>query len=425
MPAKFWIRFLEPISTAEMGAECWRDAGLLQALSHDIRALIQENCSRWWPTAAACGSADRRLDAMDSRRILITGLSSQTGGRLARALEGDRRIEAIIGVDTADPRHELDRTEFVRVDTEHARIRRIVAAAGIDTVVDTRLVVDPLAVSVSRAHEVNVVGTRNILDACHGVGRKLVFMSSAEWYGCGPSDPAFFTEATDRSAAPATAIERDVVEAERAVLEFAARNRPATVTVLRVADAIGGDLRGSATGAARAAGGPGDLRLRSALSVHPRGRHRRRARARSPPRHPGTFNAAADGVLALSEVCSLLGKPMLPILPPWGAGFAAAQLRRLGLRIPVETVRQLRFGRGLDNRRLKATGYSYRYTSREAVLKLRAQQRLRPLLRAGAESYRYEREVEEFLRWSPSVQEARAGERADGDGPPDDADERL
>ncbi len=43
LPAKFSIRFLEPVSTAELGEECWRDAGLLEALSHDVRALIQEN----------------------------------------------------------------------------------------------------------------------------------------------------------------------------------------------------------------------------------------------------------------------------------------------------------------------------------------------------------------------------------------------
>jgi UDP-glucose 4-epimerase len=115
------------------------------------------------------------------------------------------------------------------------------------------------------------------------------------------------------------------------------------------------------------------------------------------------FNAAADGVLALSEIVAALGKPILPVLPPWGTGFAAEQLRRLGLRIPVEMLRELRYGRGLDNRRLKATGFAYRYTTREAVLQLRAQQRLRPLLRSGEAPYRYEREVEEFLRWSPSV----------------------
>jgi UDP-glucose 4-epimerase len=121
---------------------------------------------------------------------------------------------------------------------------------------------------------------------------------------------------------------------------------------------------------------------------------------------PGAYNAAGDGVLALSEVVSLLGKTMLPVLPPWGVSFAAAQLRRLGLGIPLETIHQLRYGRGLDNRRLKAAGYNYRYTSREAVLRLRAQQRLRPLLRSGGEEYRYEPDLEEFLRWSPSVQAA-------------------
>jgi UDP-glucose 4-epimerase len=125
----------------------------------------------------------------------------------------------------------------------------------------------------------------------------------------------------------------------------------------------------------------------------------------------GTYNAAADGVLALSEVAALLGKPLFPILPPWGTAVAAAGLRRLGLPVPLETLRELRFGRGLDNRRLKATGYSYRYTSREAVLKLRAQQRLRPLLRAGSETYRYEREVEEFLRRSPTVTQANEAQQ--------------
>jgi UDP-glucose 4-epimerase len=125
---------------------------------------------------------------------------------------------------------------------------------------------------------------------------------------------------------------------------------------------------------------------------------------------PGVYNVAADGVLALSEVASMLGKPLLPILPPWGMTLAAAGLRRLGFPVPLEALRELRFGRGLDNRRLKASGHTYRYTTREALLKLRASQRLRPLLRSGGDSYRYEREVEEFLRWSPSVQRAAGAE---------------
>jgi len=106
---------------------------------------------------------------------------------------------------------------------------------------------------------------------------------------------------------------------------------------------------------------------------------------------------------------------MLPVLPPWGTGFAASQLQRLGLPVPVELLQQLRFGRGLDNRRLKASGYAYSYTTREAVLKLRAHQRLRPLLRSGAESYRYEREVEEFLYTHPKIADVQVvGVQSDG-----------
>ncbi len=118
---------------------------------------------------------------------------------------------------------------------------------------------------------------------------------------------------------------------------------------------------------------------------------------------PGVYNVAGDGVLALSEVAGLLGKPYAPILPPWGTGLAAAALRRFGLRISAEMLNQLRFGRGVDNRRYKATGFRYRYTSREAVMKLGEHMRLHPIVRGAQEPYRYEREVEEFLRWSPHV----------------------
>ena len=103
---------------------------------------------------------------MNSRRVLITGLSTYWGGRLAQALESFEHVEAIIGVDSRAPTRELERTEFVRVSTQHTLIRRIVKAAEIDTVVDSRLVVDSASTSPRLAHENNVIGTLNILAAC-------------------------------------------------------------------------------------------------------------------------------------------------------------------------------------------------------------------------------------------------------------------
>jgi UDP-glucose 4-epimerase len=339
-------------------------------------------------------------------RILVTGVSSFWGGRLAQALERDERVETIIGVSPEDPTLELERTEFVRVGTQHALLRRIVQAAEIDTVIDSRLVVDSIQASPRTAHEINVIGTMNILAACGGPDspvRKVIFKSSAHYYGCERDDPAFFTEAMQRPHAPRTRLESDIVEAENAVRGFAERNKDVTVTVLRFANGLGPELRTSHR----------DLLSLPAipciLGFDPRYQFVHEDDivgclefvARNDV--PGVYNCAGDGVLVLSEVADLLGKPLAPVLPPWGTGAAAGLARRVGIRIPPEMVQQLKFGRGLDNRRLKAAGYAYRYTTREAIQAHAEAMRLRPLLRGGEEPYRYEREVEEFLRRSPTV----------------------
>jgi 1-acyl-sn-glycerol-3-phosphate acyltransferase len=43
LPAKFRIRFLEPVPTDALGESPWRDRGLVEELQADVRALIQEN----------------------------------------------------------------------------------------------------------------------------------------------------------------------------------------------------------------------------------------------------------------------------------------------------------------------------------------------------------------------------------------------
>jgi UDP-glucose 4-epimerase len=343
---------------------------------------------------------------MTSKRILITGLSTFWGGRLAQVIERDPAVDAIIGVSTEDPTCELQRTEFVRLSLQHALLRRIVHAAEIDTVIDTRLVVDSLQAPARVAHEANVLGTMNILAACGGPGspvRKVVFKSSGHYYGCEQDDPGFFTESMRRPHPPRTRLESDIVEAEKAVDGFAQRNPDVTVTVLRFVNALGPDLRTSHTRLFDLPAVP------CILGFDPRYQFIHEddlvgvLRFAAQRDLPGIHNAAGDGVLALSEVASLLGKPVAPILPPWGNSLAAAALRPLGVRVPDEVRRQLRYGRALDNRKLKAAGYSYRFTSREAVLNHAEAMRARPLRRGEGEPYRDEREVEDFLRLSPSV----------------------
>jgi UDP-glucose 4-epimerase len=354
---------------------------------------------------------------MDSRRILVTGLSTYWGGRLAQALEAFDEVEAVIGVDNEEPQVELERTEYVKVGAQHALLRRVVEAAEIDTVVDTRLVVDSTTTTSAKAHDNNIIGTMNILAACSGADspvRKVVFKSSAHYYGCEQDDPAFFDERMGRPHPPRTPIERDIVEAEASLNEFAEKNPDVAVSILRFANVLGPDVRTSHIGLFSLPAVP------MILGFDPRYQfvheddvvHALEHAVKS--KVPGVYNVAGDGVLALSEVAGLLGKPYAPVLPFWGTGLAASALRRVGVNIPPEALNQLRFGRGLDNRRFKAAGFNYGYTSREAVLKLGEHLRLHPLVRGGQEPYRYEREVEHFLRWSPHVRNAR--ERPQGYG---------
>jgi UDP-glucose 4-epimerase len=353
---------------------------------------------------------------MSSRRILITGLSTYWGGRLAEALEASEEVEAIIGVDSRDPTRELERTEFVRVGTQHSLLRRIVEAAEVDTVVDARLIIDSVWASPGRVHENNVIGTMNVLAACAGPDstvRKLVFKSSAHYYGCAHDDPAFFTEDMDRPHPPRTSLERDIVEAEAAVADFAEKSPDVSVSILRFANVLGPEVRTSHRALFELPAVP------AVLGFDPRYQFVHEDDVVGTLAHvvhadlPGVFNVAADGVLALSEVVELLGKRIAPVLPPWGTGLAAATLRRVGIQLSPEMLGQLRYGRGLDNRLLKATGFAYRYTTRETVLKLAEHMRLAPILRGAGEPYRYEREVEEFLRRSPHVRRHR-GRRREG-----------
>jgi UDP-glucose 4-epimerase len=350
---------------------------------------------------------------MTSRRILITGLSTYWGGRLAQALERDPDIEAVIGIDRTPPKLPLERTEFVQVSDAHSLIRRIVDAAEIDTVVDTRLVVDAIVTTRARAHENNVIGTLNVLAACGGPGspvRKLVFKSSARYYGSAQDDPAFFTEAMTRPHPPQTPLERDIVEAEASVRDFRAKNPDTTVTLLRFANAVGPELRTSWQSYLNLPVVP------TILGFDPRCQFIGADDMANALEHAvrldldGVFNCGADGVLALSEVIDLLGKTSVPVLPPWGTGLATRLLRRAGVPVGPELLPQLRFGRAIDNRRFKATGFRYAATTRETILALREQQRVAPILRGAGPngSYRYEAAVEEFLRFSPSVRHGNA-----------------
>ena len=160
------------------------------------------------------------------------------------------------------------------------------------------------------------------------------------------------------------------------------RNPHVTVTVLRFANGLGPALRTSLQPALRPA-----RRARAssastrAFSSSTRTTSPAAWSTRCATTSTGVYNGAADGVLVAQRGRRAAGQAARARPAAGGRpALAAGALRRAGLRISPEMLGLLRYGRGLDNRKLKATGYRYRYTSREAVIKLREHQRLAAIL---------------------------------------------
>ncbi len=340
------------------------------------------------------------------RRVLITGLGTFWGSRVAQALEADPDVDVIVGLDRHEPTVPLEHTEYVRSDESYSILARIVKAARIDTIVHTFLVVDSTQMRSRTIHEINVIGTMNLFAAASAPGstvRNVVVKSSTLVYGAHPKDPVWFSEETRRADTPKAMVERSLLEVEGYVRDFAVDNPHVNVAMLRFSNVLGPDIT---TPLAKALELP---IVPSVLGYDPRFQFVHEADVVRAilfvleGQVQGIYNVAGDGLLPWSEVAAICGKRTFP-LPPVGMGLLSAPLSRLGvIDLPPELLDLLRHGRGVDNRRLKKAGFEYRYTSAGTVADFVEAMRIRKMVGSTERAYQYERDVEQFFRHSPAV----------------------
>lgn len=305
----------------------------------------------------------------ERQRVLVTGLGSFWGGRIAQAIERDPDVDLVVGLDMSEPTVELTRTEFVRSDESYSNLARIVLDHRIDTIMHTFLVVDPTQMSASQVHEINVIGTMNLFAAAgqpDSAVSTVVVKSSTMVYGTTHRDPVWFAEDTARSGSPRHRVERSLVEVESYVRDFAADNPQVSVTLLRFSNVLGSDIVTPLSRALQLPLVPAVFGFDPRLQFVHEDDVVRALMFVLENRLAGTFNVAADGLLPWSEVVALCGKRR-GFLPPYGTGFVAGRLTRFGLPLTPEMVDLLTYGRGADNRRLKQHGFRYTHTSAGAV----------------------------------------------------------
>jgi UDP-glucose 4-epimerase len=322
---------------------------------------------------------------------------------MIQALETDPNLEMILGMGAHSPSVPFERAEFVRADQNYSIVNRIVKATQVDTILHTFMVTNSGGVSNRRVHEINVIGTMNLLAAAGAPGssvRHIVVKSSTLVYGSSARDPNTFAEDTPRSAPATHSIERALVEAESLVRDFSEDNPGTLVTVLRFANVLGPHL---STAISTSLSRPlcpfifgfdpllqfveEDDVVRALLHVTRGG-------------IPGLYNVAGEGRLPWSEVAGICGARLVPLSPY--SPLRIHPLVRL-FDLPPELGDLLRYGRGVDTRRFATTGFAYRATSAGAVQSFIRAKRLRRATGRTPASYTYESDVEQFFRHSPSV----------------------
>ena len=308
---------------------------------------------------------------MAGRRILITGVGSQVGSLLAQRLERDPEVEHVAGLDTRRPRIPLDRTEYIEADIRDPQIGRLIPATGADTIVHEQIVRQPgPAMSPLAMHDVNVIGTLQLLAACERVPtlRTIVIRGSAGVYGAEPHAPQFFKEEMAAMFPLRTRFQRDVAEIENYFETYARRHPAVSCMMLRYQPAIGSGLRTQITRYLTQPVCPTymgfDPRIQlvdieDALEALV-------AAVRNPV--SGAVNVAGPGTIGLGKMIRLSGRRALPIASPlFGAVTSTGE--RLGLDAQSEDFqRLLRYGRGVDTRRLvEEVGFTPRWSTVQAV----------------------------------------------------------
>ncbi len=339
--------------------------------------------------------------ANKKRRVLVTGVARWWGALVVQRLVEDPDVAEVIGTDIREPRYDLGRADYLKLDIRHSLIGKLVRSVGIDTVVHTLTRVDSFDLDPRRAHEMNVIGTLNLLAGCAGKDspvKRFVLKSSGHVYGSRVDMPIGLREDHRLDSNSKHQFVRDIVEVESYASDFAERNPGIDILTLRFSNSLNPDE-------------PQPLARYFDLEVVPTVAgfdptlqliHRDdcvEALYLATKRGPaGAYNIGAPGAEPLSKLLDTAGKLHAPLLPPFGLELAAFALRRSGLAsLSPQLLDLLRWGRTLSTAKAARELRFRAARDTQAALDDFIQQRRVLRYEPDRHAYQYEKELEDFI----------------------------
>jgi UDP-glucose 4-epimerase len=309
-----------------------------------------------------------------THRVLVTGAAGYLGARVVEAVaaraarDGDPSCLVATDVRTVPDAQRREGVEYLDLDVRDAGLADVLARHAIDTVVHLAAIVTPGPASNRELeYSVDVLGTRNVLEACVAAGvRRIVVTSSGAAYGYYADNPAWLTEDDPVRGNEEFAYSHHKRLVEEMLADYRRTHPALEQVVFRVGTILGETTRNQITAlferrrllAIRGSASPfvfiWDRDVAGAIE---------HAIFDGPP---GVYNVAGDGALSIQEIATRLGKRCLS-LPPGLLHAVLAVLHPLRLsRYGPEQVNFLRYRPVLDNRRLKEVfGYVPKLTSAE------------------------------------------------------------
>ena len=163
--------------------------------------------------------------------VAITGAAGYLGGRLARELCNDPRIERVLGYDVQTPTFKHPKFVFDEIDVRNPALEA--RFSGIDALVHLAFIMDPIK-DESMMRDVNVHGSHNVFHCAGRAGvRKIIYTSSAVAYGAHPDNDVPLTEDSPLRANLDFSYAAHKLEVEYVVREFRDEFRDVTMTVFR------------------------------------------------------------------------------------------------------------------------------------------------------------------------------------------------
>jgi len=309
-----------------------------------------------------------------THRVLVTGAAGYLGHSVVESLAGraarDGDPACIVATDVREVPFAKRQpgVDYLPLDVRNPGLADVPARHRIDTVVHLAAIVTPGPASNRELeYSVDVLGTRNVLEACVAAGvRRIIVTSSGAAYGYHADNPAWLTEDSPVRGNEEFAYSHHKRLVEEMLAGYRRAHPALEQVVFRVGTILGETTRNQITAlferprliAIRGSASPfvfiWDRDVAGAIE---------HAIFGGPP---GVYNVAGDGALSIQEIATRLGKRCLSI-PPSLLRTLLAVLHPLRLsRYGPEQVNFLRYRPVLDNRRLKEVfGYVPKLSSSE------------------------------------------------------------